>query len=143
MQILWTFSHWAIVISDNVLLLAYDKKDAINKTKLILEQCQEHKFILKMQKSWFGSPSVKLFGYKVSYKKHEMDEDRKKVTDEYVMPTTMKSMQSFIGAALFFKSHVETFADKSANLCKMTQKNFNWDRNTWGKDYEEEFSMMK
>ena len=56
-----------------------------------------------------------------------MDKDRKKVIDEYVMPTTMKGMQFFLGAALFFKSHVGNFSDKSADLYKMTQTNFNWD----------------
>ena len=143
MQMFGSFSDWAIVIFDNVLLLAHDEEDAIRKTKLFLERCEEHNVILKMQKSWFGSPSVKFFGYKVSYGKHEMDEDRKKVIDEYAMPTTMKGMQSFLGAALFFKSHVGNFSDKSANLYKMTQKSFNWDRSTWGMDYEEEFRNMK
>ena len=96
-----------------------------------------------MQKSWFGSVSVTFFGYKVSYGKHEMDEARKKVIDEYAMPTTMKSMQYFLGAALFFKSHVGNFSDKSADLYKMTQKSINWDRSTWSMDYEEELKNMK
>ena len=143
MQMFGDFTDWSIVIFDNVLLLAHDEEDAIRKTKLFLERCEEHNVILKMQKSWFGSPSVKFFGYKVSYGKHEMDEDRKKVIDDYVMPTTTKGMQSFLGAALFFKSHVGNFSDKSANLYKMTQKNFNWDRSTWLVDYEEEFKKMK
>ena len=84
------------------------------------ERCEEHNVILKMQKSWFGSPSVKIFGYKVSYGKHEMDEDRKKVIDVYAMPTTMKGRRSLLGAALLFKSHVGNFSDKFANLYKKT-----------------------
>ena len=59
------------------------------------------------------------------------------------MPTTMKGMQYFLGAALFFKSHVGNFSDKSANLFKMTQKSFNWDRSTWGIDFEEVFRNIK
>ena len=52
-------------------------------------------------------------------------------------------MQSFLGAALLFKSPVGEFSDNSVNLYKMTQKNFIWDRSTWGIDYEEEFKNMK
>ena len=35
------------------------------------------------------------------------------------------------------------FYDKSANLCNMTQKNYNWDPSTWGIDYEVELTKMK
>ena len=83
-------------------VLAHDEENAIRKIKLFLERCKEHNVILKMQKSWFGSPSVKSFGYKVSFGKHKMNEDCKEVIDEYAMPTTMKGMQYFLGAALFF-----------------------------------------
>ena len=55
----------------------------------------------------------------------------------------MKGMQSFLGAALVFKSHVVNFLDKSANVYKMTQKSFNWDRSTWALYYEEEFKRIK
>ena len=48
--------------------------------------------ILKMQKTWLGFSSVKFFGYKVSYGKYEMDEERKKAIDEYTMPTSQKGM---------------------------------------------------
>ena len=74
---------------------------------------------------------------------HEIDEARNKFIDEYAMPTTIKGMPYFLGAALFFISHAGKFSDKSPNLYKMTQKNFNWDRSTWALDYEVEFKRMK
>ena len=55
----------------------------------------------------------------------------------------MKQMQSFLGAALFFKNHVPSFSDKSALLHQMTRKDFNWDRRTWTKDYDTAFNDMK
>ena len=61
-------------------------------------------------------------GYKVSYGKHEMDENLKNVIDKYAMPTTMKGMQFFLGAALFFKSNLDYFSDKSANLHRKVLK---------------------
>ena len=143
MQMFGDFTDWTIVIFDNILVLAHDEKDAIEKLRLFLERCEAHNVILKLKKSWFGSPSVKFFGYKVSFGKHQMDADCKKVIDEYAMPTTTKGMQSFLGAALFFKSHVANFSDQAANLHKMTQKSFNWDPKTWKEDYEGDFKKMK
>ena len=72
-----------------------------------------------------------------------MDKYRKRVIDDYVMPTSTKCMQSFLGAALIFKSHIGNFLDKSANSYKKTQKNLNWDRSTQLVDYEEEFKSIK
>ena len=59
MEMFGSFSYLAIVIFDNLLLLAYDVEDVIRKTKLYLELCEEHNIILKMQKGWFGSPTGK------------------------------------------------------------------------------------
>ena len=72
------YESWMIVIFDNLLLLAHNQEDACKKLKLFLERCEQHNVILKMAKSWFGFPSVKFFGYKISKGKYEMDVDRKK-----------------------------------------------------------------
>ena len=69
-----------------------------------------------MQKSRFGSPSVKIFGYQVSFGKHNLDEDGKKVINKYTMPTTIKGIESFHRGAFFFESRVVNFSDNSANL---------------------------
>ena len=81
-----------------------------------------------MSKSWFGFSSVKFFGYKVTYGKREMDEDRKKAIMGFRMPTCQNEMQSFLGAALFFKSFVPNYSEIASELNKMTRKDFNWKR---------------
>ncbi|OXE36858.1 MAG: hypothetical protein CGW95_05120, partial [Phenylobacterium zucineum] len=78
MELFKDFSDWAITIFDNVLLLAHNEEDACTKLQRFLDRCASRNVILKMQKTWLGFSSVKFFGYKVSYGKYEMDEDRKK-----------------------------------------------------------------
>jgi len=143
MKMFGDFEAWSIVIFDNVLLLAHDEDDACAKLKMFLERCDEHNVFLKMSKSWFGFPSVKFFGYKISKGKYEMDVDRKKAIMEFEMPNSQKSMQRFLGAALFFKSFVANYSDVAAKLHKMTHKDFNWDKRTWTDDYKEAFEKMK
>ena len=60
-QMFGDFLDRLYVIFDNVLLLAQDEIDAVRQTKLFLVKCKKNNVILKMQKTWFGSPSVKLF----------------------------------------------------------------------------------
>ena len=59
------------------------------------------------------------------------------------MPKTTKGMQSFLRAALCFKSHVVNYSDHVAKLYKMTHKDFKCDRKTWKEDYEGDFEAMK
>ena len=59
-----------------------------------------------------------------------MDEERKKVIQDMVMPKTTKGMQSFLGAALLFKSNVANYSDHAAKLYKMTHKDFKGDWKT-------------
>ena len=96
-----------------------------------------------MPKSWLGFSSVKFFGYKVTYGKREMDEDRKKAIVEFQMPSCQKKMQSFLGAALFLKSFVPNYSGVAAELNKMTHKDFDWRHETWKYDYEADFNKMK
>ena len=80
-----------------------------------------------MKKTWLGFNSVNFFGYNASYGKYEMNEDRKRVIDEYVIHTTQKGMQKFLGAELFFKSFVPNYSKIAATLHEMTHCEFNRD----------------
>ena len=143
MEMFSDFSAWAITIFDNILLLAHDEEDACNKLEIFLERCASRNVILKMQKTWLGFSAVKFFGYKVSYGKYEMDEERKKSIDEFVMPTSQKGMQRFLGAALFFKSFVPNYSKIAAPLHEMTHNDFKWDESSWKKDYRASFAELK
>jgi len=143
MEMFKDFADWSITIFDNILLLAHDEDDACAKLELFLERCYSRNVILKMQKTWLGFSSVKFFGYKVSYGKYEMDEDRKKAISEYTMPTTQKGMQRFLGAALFFKGFVPEYSKIAAPLNEMTHADFSWNQASWKKDYLKSFKELK
>ena len=59
---------------------------------------------------------------KVTYGKSEIDADRKKAILEFQIPTCQREMQSFLGAALFFKSFVANYSGIACELNKMTHK---------------------
>jgi len=143
MKMFGDFDAWSIIIFGNILLLANDADDACAKLNKFLTRCKQHNVFLKMPKSWFGFPSVKFFGYQVTYGKREMDEERKKAILEFKMPTCQREMQSFLGAALFFKSFVPNYSTIASELNKMTHKDFSWNKSTWQYDYEADFERMK
>jgi hypothetical protein len=53
-------------------------------------------------------------------------------------------MQSFLGAANFFSSHVPNYTDLTAPLFEMVRKDFDWsDKSKWKVDYESLFNLFK
>jgi len=58
-------------------------------------------------------------------------------------PTTVKQMQSFLGAALFFKSFVPNYSALTAPFTDMIKKDFNWNETTWTTDYKKLFEEFK
>ena len=59
------------------------------------------------------------------------------------MPRSVKEMQRFLGCANFFKNFVPVYGVKAAKLNDMVHKTFNWDKNTWKRDYEKIFDEFK
>ena len=62
MQMFGDFTDWTIVIFYNILVLAHDERNAIDRLSLFLVRCEAHNVTLKCKKSWFGCRSLKLLG---------------------------------------------------------------------------------
>jgi len=138
------FQDWTIVIFDNFLILANSYNDAFQKLKAVVQTCFDHGLILKLKKSWFGVSSVTFFGYEVRDGTWRLSQSRKDGIDAMTMPTCVKQMQSFLGAALFFHHHIPNYSDWSAKLYEMTHEKFDWkNRSSWTSDYEAEFQKFK
>ena len=134
---------WCIAIFDNVLLLAHDYHDAYEKFVKFIERCLHRNVYLKFSKTWLGFKEVKFFGYLCKENSYGLTDERKEAINSIPFPSSTKQMQSFLGSALFFKTFVPNYSDKAAPLNDMVRKNFNWDRQTWKRDYVKDFENMK
>ena len=104
------FESWIIVIYDNSLVLASDYADAAAKLQLVLLRCQERRLVLNMKKSWIRTDVVTSFGYEVHPSSWSLSCSRKDAIAKMIFPTTQKQMQSFLGAANFFHTHIPNYA---------------------------------
>jgi hypothetical protein len=137
------FNEWIIVIFDNFLVLANDYRDAYSKFKAVLKRCQEYHIVLKFKKSWIGVDTVTFFGYQVTAGSWQLSDERKESVQAITFPDNKKSMQSFLGAALFFHHHIPDYSEWSAKLYEMTHENFQWKPALWSYDYESHFNRFK
>ena len=137
------FEDWTIVIFDNFLILASSYQDATDKLSLVLTRCHEYRLVLKMKKSWIGTDVVNFFGYEVKPGSWSLSQSRKDSIGAMIFPTTQKQMQSFLGAANFFHSHIPNYASWSSALYECTKTGFNWSPTSWSHDYQQLFDIFK
>jgi hypothetical protein len=137
------FDDWTIVIFDNFLILASDYPDALQKFTLILQRCKDNGLVLKMKKSWIGTTIATFFGYEVQPGSWRLSQSRKDAIASMVFPSTQKQMQSFLGAANFFHTHIPNYATWASALYECTTATFNWDPLTWTKDYVALFKVFQ
>jgi RNase H-like domain found in reverse transcriptase len=143
MDIFSDFDSWTIAIFDNLLILAHSYTDAYEKLTIILKRCSERNVVLKFSKSWIGFSSATFFGYYVKKGTFELSEDRKASIVSIPMPTNLKAMQRFLGAALFFQKFMPNYSELTAPLYEMTTTAFDWNSSLWSKNYESFFQAFK
>ena len=71
-----------------------------------------------------------------------MTAERKTAVSSLTFPTTLKKMQSFLGAALFFMRHIPFYSELTAPLHSMCVQGFNWDPTSWTVDYTAAFKAL-
>lgn len=137
------YDSFIIAVFDNILVLCHDYDDAFHKLGLVLQRCVERNMYLKFAKSFLGFSEVKFFGYIVNPIGIRLSEDRLTGILTVPFPNSRKKMQSFLGMANYFQPFVERYSEHAAKLNEMVHKDFNWDKQAWEYDYEQEWEKFK
>jgi hypothetical protein len=143
MDVYSEFSDWAIVIFDNLQVLATDYDDAYKKVKLILKKSAERNMILKMKKTWLGFKKVTFFGYECSKGSYALSAERIQSIQDFAMPSSKKSLKRFLGCSGFFQPFMPNYSDLTCQLNEMGHDTFDWDPSTWKLDYAGLFDKFK
>ena len=133
----------AIVIWDNILVLANTLPELKERFNEIIDVCEHHNIILKMAKTEIGFSEASFFGYTVDATSVKLSQDRKDGIKALQFFKNKKGAQSFLGSCNFFKDFVPNYAMYAEKLQDMTKNDFSWDRSTWTIDYEREFEVLK
>jgi hypothetical protein len=143
-QLFSEFSEWCIAIFDNILMCGHDYEDLYLKVELILQVCLKHNIVLKFSKSFIGMDHDNFFGYVVKHQSYELSAERKASIAAMPFPINQKTMQRFMGSALFFKSFVPDYSNATALLNDMTKVGFPWHSpDTWKHNYKQLFEDFK
>ena len=154
---------WMLVLFDNFVIAANSKEELSNRTYKVFERCREYNLRLKLTKSHFGVSKVEFFGYEVDGEGYRLQPEKTQYIQTIPFPNAptralnVELMQSFLGSANFHRplyanirepnddhAHIsQGWTEITSPLYDMTNKNFNWDRTTWTKNYEEIFYKLR
>ena len=139
----------SICMFDNILTGASTDSELLVRVKQIVDICVKHNIVLNFKKSFIGWPTAKFFGYELFEGGYRIDRKRIESMQQIPFPSggtradLVKQMQSFLGFSVYFLHFVENYASAAAPLHDMTRDSFDWNPETWTRDYKQDFESFK
>ena len=113
---------FCLVYIDDICCKSETFEDHLQHLEKIFERLREHHISLKGSKCFLGFQELKFLGYIASGEGIRPCPDKVKSIVEFGTPRNIKELQSFLGAANWFRDTVENFAGISAPLTLLLKK---------------------
>lgn len=117
-----------IVYLDDILIFSDNKEDHMEHVWCILKCLHKHNLHTNLEKCMFHVNTIKYLGFIVSPASITMDPSKTKVITDWLVPRTVKEVQSFLGFANFYHHLINNYSDIIVALNMLTCKDvpFNW-----------------
>ena len=136
------------VFLDDLIIYSRTWKEHVHHIHLVLQRLEEAGLKISPSKCWYGQPEVLYLGFYISGTSTRPDPKAVSCIDDYPRPTTVKQVQSFLGACNFFRAYIKDFAKRAAPLYALSKVKSNKRRPTdiserWGEAQEQSFTALK
>jgi len=134
---LWTI---ALCYIDDIVVFSKSFEEHLQHLDLVLGAIAEAKLTLSPVKGHLGYSSILLLGQKVSRLGLSTHQEKVEAIIELARPSTVQSLQSFIGMVVYFSHFIPYFSDLAAPLFKLLKKGTTWE---WLGEHETAFESLK
>ena len=114
MQKLFEGIEGVIVYLDDVLVFGADRAAHDKTLKSVFERIKEANLSLNHKKCSFSLSSICFLGYIISNGTAKPDETRTEPIKNFPLPTSVKSLQRFLGMCTYYSKYIPSFS----NICK-------------------------
>ena len=108
--------RFVVVYFDDILIYSKNLKEYIMHLKSVLEILRKERLFANLKKCTFCKDKLVFFGFVVSKRGIEVDEEKVKTIEEWPTPTTISQVRSFHGLTSFYKRFVRDFSSLAAPL---------------------------
>jgi len=135
-----TDEGWILIYIDDILIFSKEKKDLQKLTLRVLKKLQENDLFVNLDKCTFEAKEVDYLGMIVSENQIKMDPAKLEGIRNWLAPTTVKQVRSFLGFGNFYRKFIGHYADIMRPLNDLTKKDLVWN---WTDACQEAFENLK
>ena len=125
---------------DDVLIYSPTLKQHVEDVREVLELLRKNELFVKLKKCEFFRNKVSFLGHRVSGDGISVEEDKIKAIQQWPTPKTVRQIQSFLGAASYYRKFVPKFSQIAAPLIELLKRDTPWN---WTGSQQSAFDRLK
>ncbi|CAJ0965735.1 unnamed protein product [Ranitomeya imitator] len=110
------------VYLDDILVFSDDWESHVKQVRMVFQVLRANSLFVKGSKCLFGVQKVSFLGFIFSPSTIEMDPVKVQAIHDWTQPTSLKSLQKFLGFANFYRRFVCNFSSIAKPLTDLTKK---------------------
>ncbi|KAL0185695.1 hypothetical protein M9458_017365, partial [Cirrhinus mrigala] len=111
--------QFMIIYIDDLLIYSTNLSEHHQQVTKVLQRLREHNLYLKAEKCTFHQSSVQFLGYFIDHTGVKMDESKVEAIVNWPTPTTVKSLQKFLGFSNFYRRFINNYSTIASPLTSM------------------------
>ena len=139
--------NWCIIYLDDILVFSQTPEDHVHRLKGVFNKLREASLKLKSYKCDLFRKEIKYLGYAVSKEGVSTDPDKIKSVTQWLQPTTVTEVKSFLGFVSYYRRFIPNFSKVAKPLNKLLQnlegKPSQKFRVHWGAKQQEAFETLQ
>ena len=119
---------FVVVFIDDILVYSKNEEENKEYLRLVLEKLREHQLYAKFSKCEFWLKEVGFLGHVISGEGIAVDPSKVKDVLDWVPPTTVTQIRSFLGLAGYYRRFIEGFSKIAKPMTELLKKDkkFEW-----------------
>ncbi|MBW0488154.1 hypothetical protein O181_027869 [Austropuccinia psidii MF-1] len=120
---------WMVVYIDDIIIYSETLEDHVQYIDRVLNKCIPINVKISLKKCNFGQQELLALGHKVSYLTLAIDKNKVAAVLQKPVPRNIKEIQSLLGFASYYRSHIKHFVHITSSLYKLCSKDVDFEIN--------------
>jgi hypothetical protein len=139
-KILKPFFSFCRVYIDDIIVFSDSWEKHVSHIKLVIEALRKANLRINVDKSKFGTRSIRFLGHIVSYETISMDPIKIRGIVEFATPVCQQDVQRFLGMSNYYRKFIKNFSKLAAPLHELTSPYTNF---VWEDKHKNSFENLK
>jgi hypothetical protein len=131
---------FVVVFLDDILIYSKTEEEHAEHLRLVLETLREHQLYAKLSKCEFWLSEVAFLGHIVSAGGISVDPEKIQAILDWLSPTNVFEIRSFLGLAGYYRKFVEGFSSIAKPMTQLLKKDKKFE---WTQKCEDSFQELK